>query len=190
MSTVIVPEIHTILGRAAANRQRLNELLQVLDDEHWRRRHPDDAWDVRGHLQHLASIEPLLIGTLNEAVELGSAWLCGSPSGPGVEEAREAARTSLADLSPGELLLEIEETRIETVDAVANLEAAALDAIVRIPPVSEWLAPVPVPLRQYLQDWAIHDLDHEASIRNAITVQPRPADLASALRVRAKQPRP
>lgn len=186
---MILPELQTILGRAAANRARLNELLGVLDGEHWLRRHPDDVWSVRDHLQHLASIEPLITRTLQEAAKSGSAWLCGSQTAGELRDAREVARMGVSDLGAEELLAKLDDARAETVSALAVLQAADLDSVIRFPPASEWASPVAMPLRGYLQHWAAHDLDHEHSIREAITVPPGPADLASSLRMRTSRHR-
>jgi len=144
---------------------------------------------VRGHLQHLASIEPLITRTLSEAVKFGAAWLCDSPTTAALEKVRDAARLELSDLDRKELLARIELSRAETVAALTGITLAGLDAVIRFPPLSEWSPPVAMPIRGYLRDWAAHDLDHEQAIRDAITVQPGAVDLAASLRMKARQPR-
>ena len=180
-------EVVTILGRAAANRQRLNELLDVLEEDYWRRRHPDDAWDVSGHVQHLTSIEGLITETMNEAVARGFAWICGSATANGLAEVREAARQSLSGLDPTALRTALAATRERTEGELILLDSVGLDAVVQFPPASEWAAPASVSIRGYLRSWAAHDLDHEQAIRDAITVQPGAADLASSLRIRSSR---
>ena len=180
--TVVLPEVETILGRAAANRHRLEGLLAVLGTEHWPRRRPGDAWDVLGHLQHLATIEPLLLASVQEATRDGAAWLCGAESLEALEGVRESARLKVEARSPHELVERMEANRRAMAESLAKMMTADLDALIRFPPASEWDQPVAIPLRGYLQAWAAHDLDHEAAIREAVTTPPGPSELATAAR--------
>ncbi len=76
--------------------------------------------------------------------------------------------------------------RMDTIHALTGIDLGGLGAEVRFPPASDWAAPTSVTVRQYLQVWAAHDRDHERAVRDAITIPPGPADLASSLRIRGR----
>lgn len=182
----MLPEVRVILERAAARRAMLDGLLDVIPVEDWERRAEGDAWTIEHHVQHLATVEGLVIATV-EAIRTGEAevWAGGSEQLTGFMEARAMAMAEVAHLEPVELRARMAESRAAMSVAVARLEPRELETTVRIAGVVDsWGRPIGMSLRAYLQAWPEHDVEHDAAVRRALRARP---DLSTAAIVRRAQ---
>lgn len=184
----MLPELQVLLERAAARRAMLDGLLDVIPVEDWERRAEGDAWTIENHVQHLATIEGLMIETV-DAVIAGERelWAGGRERLSEFVEARALAMAEVGGLEPAELRTEMAQSRAAMNQAIAVLEAWHLEATVRISGVVDsWGRPVGMSLRAYLRAWPEHDLEHDAAIRRALQARP---DLSTAAMVRRAQRR-
>jgi len=184
----MLPELQVLLERAAARRAMLDGLLDVIPPEDWERRAEGDAWTIENHVQHLATIEGLMIETLDR-VTAGETevWAGGAERLGAFVEARARAMGTVSGLEPAELRAEMAQSRAAMNAAMAGLEARHLEATVRISGVVDsWGRPIAMSLRAYLRGWPEHDLEHDAAIRRALQARP---DLSTAAMVRRAQRR-
>ena len=185
MSTV--PEVQTLVARAAARRLVLDGLIAAIPDDYWERRAPGDAWSASDHLRHLATIDGFLGALLETAAASGQAlWVAGTHDAAELEAQRAEMMDAVSDRNAGELRLAMHESRAMTVVALQALRPESLGRDIRIAGVtSPWGEPKVFELRAYLSVWAEHDGDHESGIRHAIETPPD----ASALSLAARRPR-
>ena len=73
-----IPEVQTLLGRAAARRHVLEGLIAAAPEEYWARRAAGDAWTALDHLRHVATIDRVIV-ELGEAAagSAGALWVGG-----------------------------------------------------------------------------------------------------------------
>ncbi len=174
--TGILPEVHSLLGRAATGRFQLLSLVDVLEEPHFRLRAEGDAWTVHDHLAHVAAVD----GITTEIVASVSAQPLDLTPFLALREPRRLAFLD-ADHEPVAALARTRETMTAT---LAALDPSALSSAVVFPAADAWAQPVAMQLRSYLVEWAIHDRLHEASIREAVRTAISPAALALAARAR------
>lgn len=174
---VAVPEIRTLVERAAARRQVLEGLIESVPDDYWERQ-AGDAWTALDHLRHVATVDAMLVELLEAAQESNEELWAGNTNDVAMLEARRVALMDRVREQPVETLVEtMRESREGAVAAALQMPAAALDREVRVAG-----APQPLPLRTYLAIWAEHDSEHEAAIRQAIEAPPDASTLTLAAR--------
>jgi hypothetical protein len=177
MTSAPLPEIRTILERAWARRESLLALIATVPADYWARRAGDDAWTARNHLEHLATIDDVVVPLLKSpAPVLDEALLA----------ARESVMQAVAGMEVVDLVQRLEASRRDLVGTVARLGLEALGREIRLPARDAWSPPGAISVRAYLAQWAEHDALHEGAIRRAIANQPGPGDLARAA-VRRRQ---
>lgn len=165
------PEIETLAGRAASARYQLESLVAVLGDDHMDLRADGDAWDVRGHLAHVAAVDLVMAELL---VAVGAHPLDLEPHFQRREEYR------LGVLGPHRVPWpEAQENRDRVLRQLVNLEPHAAGSELVLPPSGPWGTQHTMQLRSYLADWAVHDLHHDAAIREAVRGRLSPAALAA-----------
>ena len=163
-----VPELRTVVERAAGRRHMLEGLIESVPDEYWERQASGDDWTALDHLRHVATVDGMLVELLTAAQESDEELWAGDTSDEAELEARRVALMDGVREQTVEALVEtMGETREAALEAALELPAAALDRDVRVAG-----APQPLPLRTYLAIWAEHDSEHEAAIRRAIETSP------------------
>lgn len=181
----MLPEIRTLVERAATQRALLDDLLDAVPDGYWPRRAAGEAWSARQHLEHLATIERLLredVGRVREAG--GVAWIGGSADVAEFAAAREAALAAVADESTGGLREQMAANRGELVGMLAGLNVEELELAVAFPGVVDsWGGPLRWSLRRYLAAWPAHDVEHAAAIRAALATPPDLSTIAITRRL-------
>lgn len=171
MTSAPLPEARTILERAWARRESLLALIETIPADYWTRQAAGDAWTARNHLEHLATIDAVVLPILESPAPVLDEELLA---------AREGAMQAVAGLEVGELIQRLESSRRDLVGAVACLTLHALARDIQLPARDAWSPPGTISVRGYLAQWAEHDTLHEGAIRRAIANQPGPGDLAAA----------
>jgi hypothetical protein len=183
---IVSPEIRVVIDRLQARRLMLEELMDVIPEDAWRRSAEPGAWDARTHLAHLAtSDEPMRL--LFEAALQGRRELLPFEAKTAADwvAARDAALAAVTGMTVAELRDLLRGSREESVRLLARLGPEHLERPVRITAVADaWGRPLVVSLRSYLMAWPTHEAEHEQAIRAAIAVPPSPAHLALAARRR------
>ena len=181
---VAVPEIRTLVERAAARRQVLEGLIESVPDDYWERQASGDAWSALDHLRHVATVDAMLVELVEAAQDPDEELWAGKTSDAEVLEARRVALMDRVREQPVETLLEtMLESRAGAVEAVLGMSVETLDREVRVAGVqTAWGEPQAFPLRSYLAVWAEHDGEHEAAIRQAIETPPDVTTLTLAAR--------
>jgi hypothetical protein len=159
-------------------------LLDSIPATYLERQAPDDRWSARNHLQHLATIDDLVLPLVQQA-GAGNAvlWLAGPEPGD-LERQRTAATDSVARASTDELRARMLVSREAVAGAVSRLPQLALERLVLTAGTEDgWSTPTEWSLRTYLAGWAEHDTVHEVAIRRAITAPP---DLATVALMRRR----
>ena len=175
---VAVPEIRTLVERAAARRQMLEGLIESVPDDYWERQASGDDWTALDHLRHVATVDGMLVDLLEAAQEPGRALWAGDTSDEAELDARRVALMDGVREQTVEALGEtMRESREGAVETVLGMPVAALDREVRVAG-----SPQGFPLRTYLAVWAEHDSEHEAAIRRAIETPPDATTLTLAAR--------
>ena len=175
---VALPEVRTLLERAAARRHVLEGLIASVPEDYWDRRAPDDAWTALDQVRHVATVDRMLVQLVEAARESGEELWAGDTSDAAVlEERRVALMDGVREQTVGALVEMMRESRAEAVEAVLGMSVEALDREVRVAG-----APQGFPLRTYLAIWAEHDSEHEAAIRRAIETPPDATTLTLAAR--------
>jgi len=172
------PVVRVFAERAAARRASLLSLTDVIPAEFWQRRSPGDEWDAHHHLAHALSADSVVAKLLVAFLEHGT-------QETGLDELlgdREAALTASLDLEPATLVASGQAARnslLAQLERVAppNLEGEFL----RVATPSPWTPSASLTLYAYLEQWALHDAEHEFAIRAAITTPP---DLSAAAHIR------
>jgi DinB superfamily len=182
----MLPEVRVLIERAAARRFALEGLLDAIPADYWARSAPGDAWPVRGHVEHLATIEEMVAETVR-AINSGDreAWAGGASTVQALGERRGSLMAAVGASSNGQLRERMASSRNDLAWSLAALEPAHLDAGVLVAGIVDtWRQPVRFTLRQYLSSWPEHDVEHDASIRRALATTP---DLSTAALVRRAQ---
>ncbi len=173
-----VPELRTLVERAAARRHMLEGLIESVPDDYWQRQDPGDDWTAQDHLRHVATVDRMLVDLLKAAQESSGALWAGDTSDAAVlEERRVALMDGVREQNVGALVETMRESREAAVMAVLGMSVAALEREVRVAG-----APQGLPLRTYLAIWAEHDSEHEAAIRQAMETPPDATTLTLAAR--------
>ena len=173
-----IPELRTLVERAAGRRHMLEGLIESVPDDYWARQASGDDWTALDHLRHVATVDRMLVALLMAAQELDEELWAGDTSDEAELEARRVALMEGVREQGVEALIEtMGKSRAAAVEAVLELPAAALDREVRVAG-----APQGLPLRTYLAIWAEHDSEHEAAIRRAIETPPDATTLTLAAR--------
>lgn len=170
----VIPEVRTLVERAAARRHVLEGLIESIPEEFWRRQAPDDAWTALDHLRHVATVDGMVVELAEAAGQPGEAlWVGGATDAAELEARRLALMEAVAGQPVGELVEKMQASREGAVEAVLALSQGALDREVRVAGVlTTWGEPHSFSLRAYLGAWAEHDGEHEAAIRRAIETPP------------------
>ena len=184
----MLPEVRTLLQRAAAHRFALDGLLDAIPESYWERAAPGDAWNARNHLQHLATVEAILAQDLARVIDgANDLWLGGSPDAVLFHERRAAMMEAVADLPCAALRGEMAANRHDAVNTLGALTAYHMEAGLRIPGVVDrWAQPVRYSLREYLTAWPNHDTAHDAAIRAAVSTPPDLSAVALTRRHRSQ----
>jgi len=179
-----IPEVRTLVERAAARRHMLEGLNESIPEEFWARQAPDDDWPALDHLRHVATIDGMVVELVQAAERPGEAlWVGGTRDAAELEGRRLALMEAVAGQSVEELGETMRASREGAVEAVLALPQGALDREVRVAGVlTPWGKPHAFSLRAYLGAWAGHDGEHEAAIRRAIETPPDFTTLTLAAR--------
>ena len=170
----MLPEVRTLAQRAAAHRFALEGLFDALPESYWERAAPGDAWNARNHLQHLATVEAVMVEDLSRVIDgANDLWLGGSADAAFFYERRAATMKAVSDLASAALRGEMSANRAHAVNSLGALTADHMEASLRIPGVVDrWGQHVRYSLREYLTAWPNHDVAHESAIRTAISAPP------------------
>ena len=170
----MLPEVRTLVQRAVAHRFALEGLFDALPESYWERGAPGDAWSARNHLQHLATVEAVLVEDLGRVVDgANDLWLGGAADAALFHERRAANMEAVSDLPCAALRAEMSANRAHAVNTLGALTADHMEASLRIPGVVDrWGQHVRYSLREYLTSWPNHDVAHESAIRAAISAPP------------------
>ena len=181
---VAVPEVRTLVERAAARRHVLEGLIASVPDDYWDRQASDDAWTALDHVRHVATVDGMLVELAEAAGRPGEGlWVGGTRDAAALEGRRVGLMDGVREESVGELAETMRESREAAVEALLALPAAALEREVRVAGVlTPWGEPHAFSLRAYLTAWAEHDGEHEAAIRRAIETPPDVTALTLAAR--------
>ena len=181
---VAVPEIRTLVERAAARRQMLEGLVESVPDDYWERQASGDDWTALDHLRHVATVDRMLVNLVEAAREPDKELWAGDTSDEAELEARRVALMDQVREQALEALVEtMRESREAAVEVVLGMPVEALDREVRVAgAVTAWGEPQAFPLRTYLSVWAEHDGEHEDAIRGAIETPPDATTLTLAAR--------
>jgi len=184
----MLPEVRVLIERAAARRFALDGLLDAIPGDYWARSAPGDAWPVRSHVEHLATIESLVTETVAAVIQgEREAWAGGAGSVDALTERRALLMAAVAGASQEELRASMVHSRAVLVASVETLEPIHLEAVVLVAGVvNSWGQPVLFSLREYLLAWPDHDTSHDAAIRRAME---SPPDLSTAALVQRAQRR-
>lgn len=170
----MLPELRVLLERAEARRASLNGLLDALPADYWGRVAADEAWSIQEQVAHLAGSEALIGGMLREVVS-GAArvWVGGTEDAQTLIDFRLRALEVWDGASVTSLRNAAADARKALNEGVAALQHSHLECTVHVAGVVDrWGEPLAWPLREYLGAWTVHDPEHEASIRRAMTTPP------------------
>ncbi len=181
---VAVPEIRTLVERAAARRQVLEGLIESVPEDYWERQASGDAWTALDHLRHVATVDAMLVELVEAARDSNKELWAGDTSDEAVLEARRVALMDRVREQPLETLVKtMRESRERALETVLGMSVETLDREVRVAGVvTEWGEPQAFPLRSYLAVWVEHDGEHEDAIRGAIETPPDVTTLTLAAR--------
>ena len=181
----VVPELRTLIERAAARRHVLEGLIESVPEDYWQRQASEDDWTALDHLRHVATVDRMLVDLVKAAQESDEdLWAGNTNDAEVLEERRVALMDGVREQAVETLVDTMRESRERAVQAVQAMSAAALDRDVRVAG-----APQAFPLRTYLTVWTEHDGEHEAAIRRAIETPPDFTALTLAARRGRGQPR-
>ena len=76
---VAVPEVRTLVERAAARRHVLEGLIASVPDDYWDRQASDDAWTALDHVRHVATVDSMLVELAEAAGRTGEGCGWGEP---------------------------------------------------------------------------------------------------------------
>ena len=182
---VALPEMRTLVERAAARRHVLEGLIASVPEDYWDRRAPDDAWTALEHVRHVATVDAMVVELL-EAAERPEEelWAGGVRDVAELEARRVELMEAVRDQDIHELVVTMRESREAVVVALLAIRVEALDREVRVAGVvTPWGEPHASSLRAHLTGWAgQHDGEHEAAIRRAIETPPDVTALTLAAR--------
>jgi len=181
---VAVPEIRTLVERAAARRQVLEGLIESVPDDYWKRQASGDDWTALDHLRHVATVDRMLVNLVEAAREPDKELWAGDTNDEAELEARRVALMDQVREQPVETLVEtMRKSRERALSVVLGMSVETLDREVRVAGVvNEWGEPQTFPLRSYLAVWVEHDGEHEDAIRRAIETPPDATTLTLAAR--------
>lgn len=178
----MIPVVRVLIGRAAARRESLLALADVVPADYWSRTAPGESWSAQRHLVHALSAEDALEGLL-ERINEGSGPLALEAGDLYAE--REAAIEAAADLELASLIEQSVRARERTVRLLAALTPASIERmLVVVMPPGAWPAQSVLVAYAYLEQWAAHDAGHEAAIRDAISTPPDLSAVAHVRRIR------
>ncbi|MXY87675.1 MAG: DinB family protein [Dehalococcoidia bacterium] len=173
-----IPELRTVVERAAGRRHMLEGLIESVPNDYWERQASGDDWNALDHLRHVATVDGMLVDLLKAAQESDEELWAGDTSDEAeLEERRVALMDGVRELTLDTLVETMRGSREAAFEVVLGLPAAALEREVRVAG-----APQGFPLRTYLAVWAEHDSEHEAAIRRAIETPPDATTLTLAAR--------
>ena len=187
-----IPEMRTLVERAATRRHVLEGLIASVPDEYWERRAPGDDWTALDHVRHVATVDAMVVELVEAAERPGELWAGGVREADELEARRTALMDGVRDRDIHELVATMRESREAAVGALLALSQGALDREVRVAGVlTPWGEPHASSLRVHLGGWAAeHDREHEAAIRRAIETPPDLTALTlAARRARANERR-
>ena len=181
---VAIPEMRTLVERAAARRHVLEGLIASVPEDYWERQATGDAWTALDHVRHVATVDGMLVELAEAAGRPGEElWVGGTQDAGALEGRRVALMEGVGEQGIDELVATMWESREAAVEALLALPVEALDREVRVAGVvTPWGEPHVFTLRAYLAAWAEHDGEHEAAIRRAIETPPDVTALTLAAR--------
>ena len=181
---VAVPEMRTLVERAAARRHVLEGLIASVPEDYWDRRASDDAWTALDHVRHVATVDGMVVELAEAAERPGEGlWVGGTRDAAALEARRLGLMDGVRDQDIDELVATMRASREAVVGALLALPVEALDREVRVAGVlTPWGEPHTFSLRAYLTAWAEHDGEHDAAIRRAIETPPDVTALTLAAR--------
>jgi hypothetical protein len=177
MSTPL-PEIRSVLERAATNRHLLDEFLEHAPPDRLHNTLDGELWSGHIHLAHVATADVLmstLLADLRKGAFRLDAFLLGR---------RNEAIAAAAELPLAELRGLMGESRLELERLLAQFDDARLAHPVVVEQPGAWPPERQLSLRAYLAAWAEHDLDHLEAMRRVVTAPVSPAAMAAAARIR------
>lgn len=188
-----IPEMRTLVERAATRRHVLEGLIASVPDEYWERRAPGDDWTALDHVRHVATVDAMMVELVEAAERPGEElWAGGAREADELEARRTELMDGVRDQDIHALVATMRESREAAVGALLALSQGALDREVRVAGVlTPWGEPHASSLRVHLGGWAAeHDREHEAAIRRAIETPPDLTALTlAARRARGNAPR-
>lgn len=176
--TTPLPEVRSVLERAATNRHLLEEFLAHAPPDRLHNMAEGDLWSGHVHLSHVATADVLMTTLLAEVRE-GSYRL-----DMGLLGRRSEAIAAAAELPLEELRELMAESRSELVQLLVRFDDTRLAHPVVVEQPGAWPPERQLSLRAYLAAWAEHDLEHLQSMRRAVTAPVSPAAMAAAARIR------
>ncbi|HCV00357.1 MAG TPA: hypothetical protein DGL25_04065 [Dehalococcoidia bacterium] len=181
---VEVPEMHTLVARAAGRRHVLEGLIACIPDDYWERRAFNDSWTAVDHLRHVATVDRMIVELATAAQKPQEIlWLGNTQDALELESKRLELMDGLAHQGIQRLVQAMQAAREAVVEALLVLPQTVLDQKIHVAGIlTPWGEPHPFPLRTYLASWAEHDKEHEASIRLAIETNPDVTMLTLATR--------
>ncbi len=180
-----LPEMRTLVERAAARRHVLEGLIASVPEDYWERRAPDDAWTALDHVRHVATVDAMVVELVEAAERSGEElWAGGVRDEAALEARRVELMDGVGDQDIHELVATMRASREAVVEALLAIGAGALDRDVRVAGMlTPWGEPHASSLRTHLTGWAgQHDAEHEAAIRRAIETPPDATTLTLAAR--------
>ena len=181
---VAVPEMRTLVERAAARRHVLEGLIASVPADYWERQASGDAWTALNHVRHVATVDRMLVELAEGAGRPGAGlWVGGTRDAGALESGRIALMEGVGEQGIDELVATMRDSREAAVEAMLALPVEALDREVRVAGVlTPWGEPHVFTVRAYLAAWAEHDGEHEGAIRRAIETPPDATTLTLAAR--------
>lgn len=176
--TTPLPEVRSVLERAATNRHMLEEFLAHAPADRLHNTADGDAWSGYTHLAHVATADVLVsavLGSVRDRAYRLDATL---------QRRRLDAILHAAALPMDELTELLAESRTEFVRLAGGFDEAALAYPVVVELPGAWPPERQLSVRAYLSAWAEHDLDHLQAMRRAVTAPVSPAAMAAAARIR------
>ena len=179
-----VPEVRTLVERAASRRHALEGLIAAVPEAYWGLRAAGDQWTALDHVRHVATVDVVVVELAEAAGAPGEAlWVGGARNAAALEERRAGLMEGVREQERGALIETMRRSREDAMRALLAAPVGALERGVRVAgSLTAWGEPRAFTLRSWLAAWAEHDGEHEAAIRRAIETPPDATALTLAAR--------
>jgi hypothetical protein len=178
------PVVRVFAERASARRTSLLGIAGVVPLDFWHRRALGHEWNAHQHLAHALTADH---GATKLIRRFAAARHPLETTMDDLLSIRAEAMAGMADLDIADLVERSQPLRVELHAVLSSLTPADLDqTLLRVQSPSQWSPSVSVTLHAYLDQWSIHDVEHEAAIRVAIATTP---DLSAADHIRHLNPK-